>query len=595
MAIRLVVSLAVVALLAATALVMHDSFFTGIGVRPEDAGASDADIVIRGVIYLGLPVGAAAVAATGVLLGLAALVQARRSDRPRPLARVAVATVVLVAAGAAVTVTAVLVPGFISFATGSALRVVGALIIVLAFATVLALTVGMTAGGGAPSLVTGWLALAVMTIAAVPTLLLARSAGDTLAQAALEGARLDPGAFDPLQVRAGPACILSREPEASIAPTKVYVRLGESSAGTLVFDQRSKRAFHVPPDRLGVLGVADEVCRVPGDAVPLEVGTPAEDAALARTFRPLLLFDSREPWRPVNVERLVAETYPEPPTRHQICPARGECQAIGTSADFTARRVRLDLHGQRSDGADYRPPGTTACPDNEALLDCESDASAIYYRVTRQDRRVYIDYWWFLRYNHFPFPAGPRGRCGGGPTPKSQHEGDWEGVTVVTKFDQPRALDYVLYAAHGHSFRYRKLRSALDGQRPQIFVACGSHAAYPRPCRGPRGCRQTSVCRPNPCKTMRSVLAEAPADGGAPWHRNADKECFTTAPCLLAFPTSPSGAADGWPIWSGRWGATHGPRSPARQARFSEPWATVISDRVEFDRSQQPGKAPEQG
>jgi hypothetical protein len=115
----------------------------------------------------------------------------------------------------------------------------------------------------------------------------------------------------------------------------------------------------------------------------------------------------------VSVERFVAETYTDPPTRHQVCPERGECQPIGTTADLGGGRVRLDVHGRRSDGADYRPAGAAPCPGNAALLDCESDASAIYYRVTRQDRRVYIDYWWFLRYNHFPLPVGPGGPCGG--------------------------------------------------------------------------------------------------------------------------------------------------------------------------------------
>ena len=588
MAVRAVVVVALVALLAATALVIHDSFFAELGIRPEDAGASDFDIVVRGVLYLGLPVAAAAVAATAVLIGIATVTRSRVPDSPTKLPLGAVLLVVATAAAAAATVGLLLGPGFFSFAGESFRRIVGALVIVLAFATVLALTVGITAGAQAPAAPAGWIALLVMTVAAVPTLLLARSAGNALAESARSGERLQSGALDPLQVRAEPACILPREPEeASLTLTKTYVRIGESSAGAVVLDPTTRRAFLVPAGRLGVLGVADEVCRVPGEPVPVETGTPAEDAALARRFRPVLRFDSREPWRPVSVERLVAETFPDAPTRHQICRGPGPCRALGTSADLTGDRARLDLRGRREDGAEHRPPNAADC--DLPLLDCETDASAMYYRVTRQDRRVYVDYWWFLRYNHFPLPVGPGGPCGGRPTPKSQHEGDWEGVTVVTRFGRPREFDHVVFSAHGHSFRYRAARPELEGTRPRIYVACGSHAAYPRPCRGPRGCRQTAACRPNPCKSPRSALAEAPADGRAPWHRNDDDECFTTAPCLLAFPS------EGWPLWRGRWGISGGPRSPGRQGRFAEPWRTVLTDRTGFDRSPQPGVAPQQG
>jgi hypothetical protein len=579
------VVLALLALLASISLVMHDSFYSAMKVRPEDAGISDFDIVVRGVVYLGLPVAAAAVAATGVLLWAGAVAFGTRGRQ-----WAAAVLAVVVAGGAAAIVAAVMAPGALDFATGSFLRLVGALIVLLGFATVLALLIGFMRRGTGPNLFLGWLALAIMTLAAVPALLLARSAGEALARDARSGLLLQPGALDPLQVRAQPACVLPRTPAETIAPVKNFVLLGESTAGALLYDPDYRRAFTIPAERIGVLGVVNETCREPGEPVPVETGTPAEDAALARRFRPILRFDSREPWRPLNVERFVAETFPDPPTRHLVCPERGDCRAIGSTADLTDAAARLELRGSRSDGSDQRAP--PSCPRSSPVLDCLNDASAIYYRVTRQDRRVFIDYWWFLRYNHFPLPVGPGGPCGGRPTPKSQHEGDWEGVTVVTKFGRPRELDYVIFSAHGHPFRYRGLQSEPQGRRPVVYVACGSHAGYPRPCASRRGCRQTKACRPNPCRDPLSLLAEAPSDGKSPWHRNSDAACFTTTPCLLPFPADERTAAPtGWTAWQGRWGNKRGPRSPARQGHFIDPWDAILTDRADFDRKAA-GKAP---
>ena len=591
------VAVALLALLAGVSLVMHDSFYSAMEVRAEDAGLSDLDIVVRGIVYLGLPVGAAAVAATGILL-VALMIRSRSNGAPRVLSMGAVVLAVVVAAGVAAGVAALMAPGARAFATGSFLRTLGTLIVVLAFATVLALLVGFVRRGIDPSLGVGWVALAIMTVAAVPALLLAQSAGRALASDARNGLILQPGALDPLQVRAEPACILPRTPAETLTPVKTFVLLGDSPAGALLYDAARRRAFTIPAARIGVLGVARETCREPGQPIPLEVGTPTADAALAKRFRPLLRFDSREPWRPLNIERFVAETFPDPPTRHVVCPGRGLCNPIGATADLAGGAARLDLRGDRADGRDYRAPTGAGCPQSGVLLECQGDASAMYYRVTRQDRRIFLDYWWFLRYNHFPLPIGPDGPCGGRPTPKSQHEGDWEGVTVVTKFGQPREVEYVVFSAHGHGFRYRRLQFEPD-QRPTVYVACGSHAAYPRRCTARRGCRQTAACRPNPCRNPISRLAEAPADGSRPWHRNPDSACFAQTPCLLPLPSNPATSQreaepTDWTAWPGRWGNKGGPRSPGRQGRFIDPWDAILTDRTDFDRKQA-GKAPSSG
>ena len=595
------VVIALVAVLAGVSLVLHDSFYVAMKVRPEDAGASELDIVVRGVIYLGLPVAAAAIAAGGIfVLAMARGIGATREGRSRLKTVAAVVVTVALAGAVAAGLAAVMAPGARDFARESSLRLVGALVVVLAFATVMALLIGFLRRGKPVTLAAGWLALAIMATAAVPALMLAHSAGESLAERARAGMVLQPGALDPLQLRAEPACILPRTATETLAAARLYVLLGEASGGAVLYDAGGRRSFTLPADRLGVLGRSQDVCRVPGEPVPIEAGTPTEDAALAKRFRPVLRFDSREPWRPLNVERFVAETFPDPPTRHLICPERGECAPIGSTADFAGGAIRLDVRGRRSDGADHSAPAGAGCPRDTVLLDCENDGSAMYYFVTRQDRRVFVDYWWFLRYNHFPLPLGPRGPCGGRPTPKSQHEGDWEGVTVVTKFGKPEELDYVVYSAHGHGFRYRGI-AAKPNERPTVFVACGSHASYPRGCAATRGCRQTSACRPNPCRQEASDIAEAPADGARRWHRNDDAECFDArkSACLLPFPAQPATAEQAtlpaeWTAWAGRWGNARGPRSPARQGRFIDPWDVILTERTNFGRMP-PGEPPANG
>ena len=581
-------AVALLAVLAGVSLVLQDSFYSELGVRPEDAGASEWDSVVRGVVYLGLPVGAAGILCAGVLVAAERLSR----DALKTAAKVVPVVAFLVAAGIAIGVAALMAPGALSFARGSVLRIVGGLIVVLAFATALAVLLAFARRETGPSVAQSWLTLAIIMIAAVPALTLARSAGVELADRARDGSLLEPGALDPLQVRAQPTCLLGPDAETATAPAKGFVLLGESTGGAVLYDRDERRAFVIAPTRLGVLSHSGDVCREPGAPTPLETGTPADDADLAKRFRPRLQFDSREPWRPLDVEGFVGETFPEEPNHHLVCTSAKSCKPLTSTADLNAAVASLDLRGHRNDGSDQKAP----CATTGVLLDCETDASAIYYNVTRQDRRVYIDYWWFLRYNHFPLPVGPGGPCGGRPTPKSQHEGDWEGVTAVTKFGNPEALDFVAFASHTHTLRYRGLAPELDHGRPKVYVACGSHAGYPRPCARVRGCRQTSACSPNPCGTHRSRLAEAPSDGAAGWHRNDDKACFTGRPCLLPFPTvQPAAAGEApsptWTTWAGRWGVRGSPRSPGRQARFMRPWEAVLSDRTSFDPST-PGEAP---
>lgn len=329
-------------------------------------------------------------------------------------------------------------------------------------------------------------------------------------------------------------------------------------------------------------------------ATPAAFSDVAEPQAgvLASRFRPWLEFDRGEPWRPLDVSSLLAEG------DHRLCARRaGEvtCTPIHRADDFAALVRPTDgLDGAQARGAsagqgsfldlaggkvaDYHGP--QRCEDRE-LEDCGSGArSAIYYHATESNDRLYLDYWWFLRFNHFArshpgiscrVEEGRRsGAC-------DEHEGDWEGVTVVTPPDDDQHIDYVVYAAHKGTFRYAASSLRMkDGTRPVVEVAQGSHASYPNRC--DHDCRQPSGLAVDGLID----LPEGDTGGQRPWARDAE-DCTPNAAgsCLESLASQP------WTTWPGQWGAGCGdacggsvgassPRSPGLQTRYQAPWCSTL-------------------
>ncbi len=299
---------------------------------------------------------------------------------------------------------------------------------------------------------------------------------------------------------------------------------------------------------------------------------------LAERFRPWLKFDSGERWRPLNVSYLLDEGDHEFCTRMEGGP---ECRPIENAEDFD-RLTResgalgpptyLDIAGGRVD--EYHGP--EKCGE---LEDCGTKPrSAIYYHVIESNNRFYVDYWWFLRFNHFPRSV-PSISCRSQKALEAdvcdEHEGDWEGVTVVTPPDEDEKVDYVVYAAHKGTFRYTASQLQMrEGTRPTVYVAQGSHASYPERCA--RGCSQP------PALAVDGLvdLPESDFDGEEEWARNGEK-CVPNAPdsCLESL------SSQAWTTWPGLWGAGCGdacgrsavdnsPHSPGVQTRYLSPWCS---------------------
>jgi hypothetical protein len=312
---------------------------------------------------------------------------------------------------------------------------------------------------------------------------------------------------------------------------------------------------------------------------------PADLAAtLATRFRPVLMFDSQERWRPLTIDRLLLEPGRDGPV-HRFCDGVKEdavhCSAILAPGQVGAQpndpKAYVNFDGVAFGGAEHRTPALASCPEqpqqDPALLDCDrGPASAIYYRAVEANDRYYLDYWWFLRYNRFGKGVASE-LCRSLLTRSKNcfdHEGDWEGVTVVATKKRPDTLAFVDYAAHEGVFRYTPTQIDAVGERPVIYVARGSHAAYPAACA--QDCSQVA-------ELFGHALPEDNTDGLASWGRNRDSECREgPTPCLLPLPET------SWGAFAGYWGSRTcreksgscrfgvPPRSPAFQRRYRAPW-----------------------
>ena len=345
----------------------------------------------------------------------------------------------------------------------------------------------------------------------------------------------------------------------------------------------------------------------PGDVVrltgPLATSTPSdlalrlvaraptadEDLSLAIRHRPVLLFHQRgEPERtpvPLNIDRLIAAD------QFRLCSTKqvvvGNCTNVDESSDIRNGSNYLEFNTQK--------------------LAQHTEGTTIYVHVTDHDGLKYLDYWWYLPDN--PSNAGGGALCGAGFVVAGytchDHQSDWEGVTVVVdpKSDQP-SPDAVVYSGHTNRTRYTwpalerlwstgytatVARNHASTERPLVFIARGTHAAYPT------GCRAA-------CTDPFTFHKEEPHDGRLPWPGPREPECV--ALCITALPTTDRGRKPArWNAYNGRWGNTRcelivfcssadPPRSPGQQGRYKKPWCPTISVVVANGRLERERRPP---
>ena len=314
-----------------------------------------------------------------------------------------------------------------------------------------------------------------------------------------------------------------------------------------------------------------------GGAGGAPVGTPLPAAAhvavpqAAIDHRPLLLFDRDEPFdRPLDVDGLLATGLVE------LCPGGegllADCRTVNGAGDLRNGFGNLRFDTKAVAGADV--------------------ATRVYvHAVTRPGQgRTYLDYWWYLPDN--PARSARGAMCGAGLVIPEitcfDHQSDWEGVTVVLDTGSGEPVG-VHYAAHDRVVdvpwemlqaawrapRYARWRSAA-ADHPLVFVARGTHAAYPVACDEP------------PCAAKGTLFDDNAHDGGSAWTGNTD----CAGPCVAVLPTrGPAAPPASWNGFDGTWGSavclagvycsrSPAPRAPGQQGRYRRPWCFTFRARA---------------
>lgn len=339
-----------------------------------------------------------------------------------------------------------------------------------------------------------------------------------------------------------------------------------------------------------------------------------KDDVAAHQFRPVVRFDSSEPWRPLEVERFLEEDFSDgqPGEHHEICSSVSDtasCETIDESdapgspdawtklRDYRAGAYApedsgswpvISIHGTGNEIDNFESPrlAEPGCVHPGDMRDCDTGQNtAMYYRASGPFLGAdykFLDYWMFFRYNKF----------GGG----FDHEADWEHITVARAAQgNPTTFAWVGMSGH-HDNTFRYLRDVLrcddnlsqgscgtesdpTGERPVAFVANGSHAIYPESCQAVGGaatCDQSTASGQTPA-------GEKGYDGVSKWGADSDPAA------LRAWPDEPttwsaSNPAPYWVNWPGKWGLMEGdssvesPASPTRNV-FYEPWTWECSER----------------
>src|SRR5215217_9646150 len=117
---------------------------------------------------------------------------------------------------------------------------------------------------------------------------------------------------------------------------------------------------------------------------------------------------------------------------------------------------RSDCDSRRHAAVHQRPSGRSRPPRIDGHLARDPSSG-----------RAFLQYWFFYYWNNKAF-------LGFG-----LHEGDWEMVQIGLGDDgKPQTM---VFAQHDHAERCAWSDVKRDGERPQVFVARGSQASYPRP------------------------------------------------------------------------------------------------------------------
>jgi hypothetical protein len=433
----------------------------------------------------------------------------------------------------------------------------------------------------------------------------------------------DPAALPDVPGRAGEVSRWRRIAREAAPGTPAYALLETSEPRRL----ERWTPFLTPGGAISLQALGSQ--KVTDAAVRLGVAAPTarEDFTLAMRYRPVLLFDRAEDVpRPLSIEDLFARGKVRECEDRKV--AGTHCTPVRKPRDLRngGTHLQLDLPGSAAlkqlAQRDLRALAPTAGRSAEVLSPTEPGApprgtpsaglerngmgagsalmplpgagSAIYVHpvpAVRDGRSLlYLDYWWYLPDN--PARAGMGAFCGAGLVIPGvscfDHQSDWEGVTVVIDRTRSEPEPLAVYYAQHESvvgYRWGDLRRAWRGagdrgpqggaetdvaDRPLVYLASGTHAAYP------------TRCRSDNCRQVAHDRGENRYDGGLPWVGNDTGACARVN-CLRMLPTATGGRAPAlWNAFTGPWGRRHclltyycdsgsPPAAPGQQERYQHP------------------------
>lgn len=202
----------------------------------------------------------------------------------------------------------------------------------------------------------------------------------------------------------------------------------------------------------------------------------APEKTLAERFAPILLFDSREVFRPISREQYLnttalrvesKENYPPIAPVDIRSPSLGDLGPTPRCAALGACKFYLDIRGldpwRRRDRIGYV---------NIARNLAATKTPTVYWTFQAGKTEVAVQYWFLYLFNDW----------------FNRHESDWEQVTIrftrsrcVSRPDRSSPMD-VVYSSHesGEYRRWRRLSEPLErrGLHVVVHVARGSHANY---------------------------------------------------------------------------------------------------------------------
>ncbi len=347
-----------------------------------------------------------------------------------------------------------------------------------------------------------------------------------------------------------------------------------------------------PPPPLG--GVYDDLCEhlSSGDFPQADelLAHPC-DRGLAEMFRPKLLFDTSEHWRPLDVDGFFGERNGTTPM-HTVCDSPTQCTGLSDASDLDGHDSSsyIDVEGALGGNLGpftYKDPEYYLTPTfacwTDVLQDCDSgSASANYYTVSPPSTvggYRYIDYWNYYRVNYF----------GGAEIANEyNHQSDWEAVSVAPSRTRWQSFDFASFSQHDGPFKsYLRENLRCDdpgspdtstcgtdaeptGTRVLSYVANGSHANYPRRCSehiAYVSCQQEGT----DAFAGGFPLPERGHDGAQPWGNNDDMTS------LKEMPAPGDGRPYDWSRFPGHWGVpdapdwSEGPISPMLQPHATNP------------------------